>query len=34
MNVEVFITCAMTDAGDATGRDPRVPIAPAEIAAA
>jgi uncharacterized protein (DUF849 family) len=34
MNWEVFITCAVTGAGDSTGRSDRVPVTPAEIAAA
>ena len=32
MNEEVFITCAVTGAGDSTGRSDRVPVTPAEIA--
>src|ERR1700754_3473024 len=32
MNWEAFITCAVTGAGDTTGRSERVPIAPAAIA--
>lgn len=33
-NREVFITCAVTGAGDTAGRSPKVPVTPAEIAAA
>ena len=33
-NREVFITCAVTGAGDTAGRSDKVPVAPAEIAAA
>ena len=32
MNAEVFITCAVTGAGDTTGASHRVPVTPAEIA--
>jgi uncharacterized protein (DUF849 family) len=32
MNWEVFITCAVTGAGDTTGRSDRVPVMPVEIA--
>jgi uncharacterized protein (DUF849 family) len=32
MNWEVFITCAVTGAGDTTGRSDRVPVTPEEIA--
>ncbi len=34
MNPEVFITCAVTGAGDTTGASDNVPVAPADIAAA
>src|ERR1700761_8531426 len=34
MNHEVFITCAVTGAGDTTGRHPGVPVTPEQIAAA
>ncbi len=34
MNWEVFITCAVTGAGDTTGKSDKVPVTPAEIAAA
>ncbi|WAJ29201.1 3-keto-5-aminohexanoate cleavage protein [Antarcticirhabdus aurantiaca] len=34
MNREVFITCAVTGAGDTAGRSDKVPVTPAEIAAA
>ena len=34
MNGEVFITCAVTGAGDTVGRHPHIPVTPAEIAAA
>ena len=34
MNWEVFITCAVTGAGDTTGKSERVPITPAAIAEA
>lgn len=33
MNGEVFITCAVTGAGDTTGRSEHVPVTPADIAA-
>lgn len=33
MNRDVFITCAVTGAGDTTGRSPHVPVTPQEIAA-
>ena len=32
MNWEVFITCAVTGAGNTTGRSDRVPVTPAQIA--
>ncbi|MBV9634637.1 MAG: 3-keto-5-aminohexanoate cleavage protein [Methylobacteriaceae bacterium] len=32
MNHDVFITCAVTGAGDTTSRHPKVPVTPAEIA--
>lgn len=34
MNTEVFITCAVTGSGDTVGRSEKVPVMPAEIAAA
>jgi uncharacterized protein (DUF849 family) len=34
MNFEVFITCAVTGAGDTVGKSPHVPVTPAQIAAA
>jgi uncharacterized protein (DUF849 family) len=34
VNTEVFITCAVTGAGDTVGRSEHVPVTPAEIAAA
>ena len=34
MNDNVFITCAVTGAGDTTGKSPHVPVAPERIAAA
>ncbi|MEJ1993699.1 MAG: 3-keto-5-aminohexanoate cleavage protein [Limibacillus sp.] len=34
MNQEVFITCAVTGAGDTTGKSDKVPVTPKEIAAA
>ncbi len=34
MNHEVFITCAVTGAGDTIGRHPGVPITPKQIAEA
>ena len=33
MNWDVFITCAITGAGDTTGKSGKVPVTPAEIAA-
>lgn len=33
MNTEAFITCAITGAGDTTGRSPHVPVTPDAIAA-
>ena len=32
MNHEVFITCALTEAGDTTGKSILEPVAPEEIA--
>src|SRR5579859_1397317 len=32
MNWDVFITCAVTGAGDSTGRSDKVPVTPAQIA--
>jgi len=32
VNWEVFITCAVTGAGDTAGRSPLVPVAPGQIA--
>ena len=32
MNWEVFVTCAVTGAGDTAGRSDRIPVAPAQIA--
>ena len=32
MNWDAFITCAVTGAGDTTGRSPLVPVTPAQIA--
>lgn len=32
MNHEVFVTCAVTGAGDTVGRSPHVPVTPAQIA--
>jgi len=32
MNHDVFISCAVTGAGDSTGRSPHVPVTPAQIA--
>ncbi len=32
MNHEVIVTCAVTGAGDTTGRSPKVPVTPKEIA--
>jgi uncharacterized protein (DUF849 family) len=34
VNWDVFITCALTGAGDSAGRSDKVPVTPAEIAAA
>ncbi|NWB93354.1 3-keto-5-aminohexanoate cleavage protein [Pseudomonas agarici] len=34
MNHDVIITCALTGAGDTTGRSPHVPVTPKQIAAA
>ncbi len=34
MNTEVFITCAVTGAGDTTAKSAKVPVTPAEISAA
>src|SRR5579864_5404088 len=34
MNHEVFITCAVTGAGDTVGRHPGVPVTPQQIAEA
>ncbi len=34
MNHDVFITCAVTGAGDTVGRSPHVPVTPAQIAEA
>jgi uncharacterized protein (DUF849 family) len=34
VNFEVFVTCAVTGAGDTTGRSDRVPVTPAQIAEA
>ncbi len=34
MNFEVFVTCAVTGAGDTVGRHPAIPVTPEEIAAA
>src|SRR5712671_5828546 len=34
MNWEVFITCAVTGAGDTTGKSAKVPITPKQIAEA
>ena len=34
MNRDVFITCAVTGAGDTAGRSPHVPVTPAQIAEA
>jgi uncharacterized protein (DUF849 family) len=34
MNWDVFITCAVTGAGDSTGRSDKVPVTPEQIAAA
>jgi len=32
MNWDVFVTCAITGAGDTTGKSPHVPVTPAQIA--
>ena len=32
MNTDVIITCAITGAGDTTGRSSKVPVSPVEIA--
>ena len=32
MNFDVVVTCAVTGAGDTTGKSPHVPVTPAEIA--
>ena len=32
MNYEVVVTCAVTGAGDTTGRSPHVPVTPKEVA--
>ena len=32
MNFEVVLTCAVTGAGDTTGKSPHVPVTPEEIA--
>lgn len=34
MNFEVFVTCAVTGAGDTVGRSPHVPVTPEQIATA
>ncbi len=34
MNFEVFITCAVTGAGDTVGRHPKIPVTPKQIAEA
>jgi uncharacterized protein (DUF849 family) len=34
MNSEIFITCAVTGAGDTVGRHPAIPVTPQEIAKA
>ena len=34
MNIEAFITCALTGAGDTTGRSDKVPVTPEQIAQA
>lgn len=34
MNYEVIVTCAVTGAGDTTGRSPHVPVTPKQVAAA
>ena len=32
MNYEVVVSCAVTGAGDTTGRNPHVPVTPKEVA--
>ncbi len=32
MNYDVVLTCAVTGAGDTTGKSPHVPVTPKEIA--
>ena len=32
MNYEVVVSCAVTGAGDTTGRSPHVPVTPKEVA--
>ena len=32
MNYEVVVSCAVTGAGDTTGRSPNVPVTPKEVA--
>ena len=32
MNFEVVVTCAVTGAGDTTGKSPHVPVTPQQIA--
>ena len=32
MNYEVVVSCAVTGAGDTTGKSPHVPVTPKEIA--
>ena len=34
MNYDVVVTCAVTGAGDTTGKSPHVPVTPKDIAAA
>ncbi len=34
MNQDVIVTCAVTGAGDTTGRSPHVPVTPKEVAEA
>ena len=34
MNFDVIVTCAVTGAGDTTGKSPHVPVTPKEIAEA
>ena len=34
MNHKIIITCALTGAGDTVGKNPHVPVTPAQIAAA